>query len=159
MMRLFYVALAYLLAPVFIGREAWQAWRDRSQRGRVAQRLGYVECAARAGSVWVHAVSVGEVQAAVALVHALRRRRPDLPIVLTSTTATGAQRARALFADTVEHCYLPYDLPGAVRRFLDRVTPRVAVILGSRKAQIRSTIRLTTTNSAVIRISAASTTG
>ena len=129
MMRLFYVALAYLLAPVFIGREAWQAWRDRSQRGRVAQRLGYVECAARAGSVWVHAVSVGEVQAAVALVHALRRRRPDLPIVLTTTTATGAQRARALFADTVEHCYLPYDLPGAVRRFLDRVTPRVAVIL------------------------------
>jgi 3-deoxy-D-manno-octulosonic-acid transferase len=129
MMRLLYVALTYLLAPVFIGREAWQAWRDRSQRGRVAQRLGYVARAPRYADVWVHAVSVGEVQAAAALVRALRRRRPDLAIALTTTTATGAQRARALFGDTVHHCYLPYDLPGSVRRFLDRVSPRVAVIL------------------------------
>ena len=129
MMRHVYVGLTYLLAPVFIGREAWQAWREPAQRRRIAQRLGYAACAPRAGSVWVHAVSVVEVQVAAALVQALRRRRPDLPIVLSTTTATGAQRARALFADSVEHCYLPYDLPGAVRRFLDRVAPRVAVIL------------------------------
>jgi 3-deoxy-D-manno-octulosonic-acid transferase len=129
MMRLFYVAITYLLAPIFIGREAWQAWRDPAQRGRVTQRLGFVARAPRAGGVWVHAVSVGEVQAAAALVHALRRRRPELPIVLTTTTATGAQRAQALFAGTVQHRYLPYDLPGAVHRFLDRVSPQVAVIL------------------------------
>jgi len=52
-----------------------------------------------------------------------------LPIVVTTTTPTGAQRARALYQDAVHHCYLPYDLPGAVRRFLDRIAPRAAVIL------------------------------
>jgi 3-deoxy-D-manno-octulosonic-acid transferase len=127
--RLLYVLLTYLLAPVFIGREAWQAWRHPEQRGRVAQRLGYVELPMRSGGLWIHAVSVGEVQAVAALVRRLRRRWPDLPIVVSTTTATGAQRARALFAADVHHCYLPYDLPGAVRRFLDRIAPRVAVIV------------------------------
>jgi 3-deoxy-D-manno-octulosonic-acid transferase len=129
MTRLLYVLLTYLLAPVFIGREVWQAWRDRGQRGRVAQRLGYVERPVRTGGLWIHAVSVGEVQAVAALVRRLRQRWPDLPIVVSTTTATGAQRARALFAADVHHCYLPYDLPGAVRRFLDRISPQVAVIV------------------------------
>ena len=129
MTRSIYVALTYLLAPLFVGREAWAAWRHRDQRGRVAQRLGYVERAPQTGGVWIHAVSVGEVQAVAALVRFLRRRWPDLSIVVSTTTATGAQRARALFAAEVHHCYLPYDLPGAVRRFLDRIAPRVAVIV------------------------------
>ena len=129
MLRFVYVTLTYLLAPLVVAREAWQDWRHPGQRGRVAQRLGYVARAPRAGSVWIHAVSVGEVQAAAALVHALQRRHRDLPLVVSTTTPTGAQRARALFGDTVQHCYLPYDLPGAVCRFLDRVAPRVAVIL------------------------------
>ncbi len=79
--------------------------------------------------MWIHAVSVGEVQAAAALVAELRRRAPDVPIAVSTVTPTGAQRARALFKDTVQHCYLPYDLPGSVRRFLDRLQPQVAVIL------------------------------
>jgi 3-deoxy-D-manno-octulosonic-acid transferase len=80
-------------------------------------------------SLWVHAVSVGEVQAAAPLVRALRSRCAGIPLVLTTTTPTGAQRARSLFGDTVHFSYLPYDLPGSVRRFLDRVRPRLAVIL------------------------------
>ena len=70
-----------------------------------------------------------EVQAAAALVTELRRRAPDVAIAVSTVTPTGAQRARALFKDTVQHCYLPYDLPGSVRRFLDRLQPQVAVIL------------------------------
>jgi 3-deoxy-D-manno-octulosonic-acid transferase len=77
----------------------------------------------------VHAVSVGEVQAAASLVLALRRRYPDVPLVVTTVTPTGAQRARALFGDAVQVRYIPYDLPGSVRRFFNRVRPRVAVIL------------------------------
>ena len=92
--------------------------------------LGFVARSPRPGAIWVHAVSVGEVQAAAGLVRALRRHRPDLPIVISTVTPTGAQRARALFKDDdVQQCYLPIDLPGAVRRFLDRVNPQVAVIL------------------------------
>jgi 3-deoxy-D-manno-octulosonic-acid transferase len=128
-MRLFYVLLVYLFAPIVIAHEAWKALLHPEYRGRLGQRLGFVRRPARPGSVWIHAVSVGEVQAAAGLVHALRLRRPDLPIVITTVTPTGAQRARALFKETVQHCYLPYDLPGSVRRFLDRIAPQVSIIL------------------------------
>ncbi len=129
-MRLVYVLLTRLLAPFVIAHDAWQGFRAPGQRDRLRQRLGYVERGrGDDGAIWIHAVSVGEVQAAAALVHALRRRHPAWPIVVSTVTATGAQRARTLFGDGVRHCYLPYDLPGAVRRFLDRVAPRIAVIL------------------------------
>jgi 3-deoxy-D-manno-octulosonic-acid transferase len=127
--RLLYVLLTYLLVPFVILHDAWQGLRKPDCRGRTWQRLGFVPVAARAGTVWIHAVSVGEVQAAAALVTELRRRAPDLPIAVTTVTSTGAQRARALFKDTVQHCYLPYDLPGSVRRFLDRLQPQLAIIL------------------------------
>jgi 3-deoxy-D-manno-octulosonic-acid transferase len=126
---LLYVALTYLLVPFLAVVDGWRARRDPAQRGRLAQRLGYVPRAKQSGAVWVHAVSVGEVQAAAGLVQALRHRHPGLPIVLSTVTVTGAQRARALFKEDVVQVYLPYDLPGAVRRFLDRVQPQVAVVL------------------------------
>ena len=98
-------------------------------RGRLGQRLGFVARSRTAGSFWIHAVSVGEVQAAAAVVRELQRLYPALPIVISTVTPTGAQRARALFKDSVQHCYFPYDLPGSVRRFLDRIAPRAALIL------------------------------
>ena len=128
-MRLVYVLLVYLLAPLVIAMEAWKALTSPDYRGRLRQRLGFGVPRPPSDCLWVHGVSVGEVQAAAALVQALRRRHPDIPVVVSTVTPTGMQRARALFGDTVQHCYLPYDLPGAVRRFLDRTRPRVAIIL------------------------------
>jgi 3-deoxy-D-manno-octulosonic-acid transferase len=128
-MRALYVVLTYLLAPVVIAMEGWKALWNPEYRGRLGQRLGFVEPRPDPGSLWLHAVSVGEVQAAAGLIRALRQRFPGTPVVVTTVTPTGAQRAQALFGETVRHCYLPYDLPGAVRRFLDGVQPRVAIIL------------------------------
>ena len=128
-LRILYVLLTYLLLPVVLAVESWQSLRNRSYRGRVRQRLGFIEPQPRAGAVWVHAVSVGEVQAAAALIRELQQRHPSLDIVVTTATPTGAARVAGLFKDSVRHCYLPYDVPGAVRRFLDRIQPRVAVIL------------------------------
>jgi len=68
------------------------------------------------------------VQACAPLVSALARRHPDLPLTVTTLTPTGAARARALFGNLAQVRYLPYDLPGAVRRFLRRLQPRLAVI-------------------------------
>src|SRR5690606_31616038 len=79
--------------------------------------------------LWVHAVSVGEVQAAAALVHALRARYPQRPLLVTTATPTGAQRVRALFGGAVQHAYLPYDLPGSVRRFVDATRPAIAIVM------------------------------
>ena len=124
-----YVLLTYLLAPFVMAFEAWKALRHKEYRGRLRQRLGLVPRPPAPGAVWVHAVSVGEVQASAGLVKSLRRRYPERPFVITTVTPTGAQQARKLFGDTVQHCYLPYDLPGAVRRFLSRVEPAVAIIL------------------------------
>jgi len=78
--------------------------------------------------VWLHAVSVGEVQACAPLVSALAQRHPQLPLTVTTFTPTGAARARALFGNLAQVRYVPFDLPGAVRRFFRRVQPRLAVI-------------------------------
>jgi 3-deoxy-D-manno-octulosonic-acid transferase len=128
-MRFIYQLLVYLIAPFVIAQEAWMALVHPEYRGRLGQRLGFVVRATRPGCVWIHAVSVGEVQAAAGLVHELRRRHPGLPLVVSTVTPTGSQRAHALFKETVQHCYLPYDLPGSVRRFLERIQPQVAIIL------------------------------
>jgi 3-deoxy-D-manno-octulosonic-acid transferase len=127
-MRLLYIAIAYLLAPVMLAVLALRGIRDRSHREGFLERLGLGAQVQGGRSFWVHAVSVGEVQAAAPLVNALRARYPDVPLVLTTGTATGRARARALFKD-VDVRYVPIDLPGAVRRFFARVQPRLAVIL------------------------------
>jgi 3-deoxy-D-manno-octulosonic-acid transferase len=127
--RLLYVLIAYLLAPVVCGVMLWRGFRDRSHWQNFGERFGFGPGPALAGSIWVHAVSVGEVQAAASLVRELRARYPDVPLVVTTVTPTGAQRARELFRDGVLVRYVAYDLPGSVRRFFDRVRPRVAIIL------------------------------
>ena len=77
----------------------------------------------------IHAASVGEVQAAAPLVRALLKRYPEIPLVLTTMTPTGSERVRELFGETVEHSYVPFDLVGAVRRFIGRARPELVVIL------------------------------
>jgi 3-deoxy-D-manno-octulosonic-acid transferase len=124
-----YVALTLLVVPFFIASDAWKELRHRAWRGRLRGRLGWIEPPPRPRCVWIHAVSVGEVQAAAGLVTALRSRDPNVNITLTTVTATGAETARNLFGDRVRLGYLPYDTPGAVRRFLDRLQPAVAVML------------------------------
>jgi 3-deoxy-D-manno-octulosonic-acid transferase len=128
-LRVLYVLLTYLVAPLVIAVEGWRELRDPAQRGRLRQRLGCVAPRASPGCVWVHAVSVGEVQAAAAFVKAFAARFPDRPILVTTVTPTGAQRATELLGARVQHGYLPYDLPGSVRRFLDRARPQVAIVL------------------------------
>jgi 3-deoxy-D-manno-octulosonic-acid transferase len=87
--------------------------------------------AMKPGGIWVHAVSVGESIAAAPMIRALLARYPDLPITVTCMTPTGSERILALFANEprIQHCYLPYDLPCTARRFLDRVQPKLAVIM------------------------------
>lgn len=128
-MRFIYVLLAYLLAPLVVGVMLWRGLHDRSYWRNFSERFGFGRPPFSGSSLWVHAVSVGEVQAATALVRALRARYPTVPLVLTTVTPTGAERARVQFGDDVWVRYVPYDLPGSVSRFFDRVQPRMAIIL------------------------------
>ncbi|MBW4052784.1 MAG: 3-deoxy-D-manno-octulosonic acid transferase [Proteobacteria bacterium] len=127
-MRLLYLAALYLAVPVISAMLALRGLRDRSYWHNFGERLGLGPPLARS-PIWVHAVSVGEVQAAAALILALRNHYPEIPVLVTTFTPTGAARARALFRGAAEVRFLPFDLPGSVRRFLDRARPRLAVII------------------------------
>jgi 3-deoxy-D-manno-octulosonic-acid transferase len=126
-LRFLYLLAVYLAAPVVSAMLLWRGLRDRSYWRNFLERFGFGVRLAPHG-VWVHAVSVGEVQACAPLVSALYRRHPGIPLTVTTFTPTGAARARALFGNVAQVRYLPYDLPGAVRRFFTRVEPRLAVI-------------------------------
>lgn len=132
MLRSVYTALLYAFAPIALAGTALRGLRDPAYRERLSERLGFTQARLPAGAarpLWIHAVSVGEVQAAASLVRALLKKYPGHPLLITTATPTGAQRVRALFGESVRHAFLPYDLPGAVRRFLDRVQPALAIVM------------------------------
>lgn len=98
---------------------------------RIGERFTLGMPTLQPGGIWVHAVSVGESIAAAPMIRALLERYPALPITVTCMTPTGSERIQALFANEahIQHCYLPYDLPCAAARFLERVQPKLAVIM------------------------------
>jgi 3-deoxy-D-manno-octulosonic-acid transferase len=127
-MHYLYNVLIYLAAPFAILAQLWRGLRDPSYRGSLSERLGFGP-PVEGPVIWVHAVSVGEVQASLGLVAQLERRHPGYRILMTTVTPTGAARVRLLFGDRVRHRYVPLDLPDAVGRFFDRVQPKLAMIL------------------------------
>jgi 3-deoxy-D-manno-octulosonic-acid transferase len=119
---------AYLLMPYVVGALAWRALRYAPYWSRWPERFGFGAAATAQRVIWVHAVSVGEVRSAAALIGGLLERFPHHRLLVTTMTPTGADQVRDLFGDTVSHAYAPYDFPDAVSRFLDRVRPELAVI-------------------------------
>ena len=130
MVRLVYTAVLYCATPFLLARLLWRGLRNSDYWRRIGERFGLgARIGSERGCVWIHAVSVGEVQAAAPIVKALKNRFPGETIVVTSTTPTGAARISKAFGGGVVHRYFPFDLPGAMARFLDRVEPRVAIIM------------------------------
>jgi 3-deoxy-D-manno-octulosonic-acid transferase len=126
-MRGLYSALIRCAAPLAFAVVLWRGFKDRSYWQGLAERFGWG--AARTQPVlWVHAVSLGEMSAAAPLVRALCALHPETPLVLTTATPAGRARAHSLFAKA-DIRFLPYDTPGAMRRFLARIKPRLAVIM------------------------------
>ena len=128
-LRVLYVVLTYLAVPLLLLHLVWRGFSVPGYRRRIGERFGLRMARLPRTSIWVHAVSVGEVQAAAPLVRALLKRHPDVPLVITTMTPTGSERVRALFGDSVVHSYVPYDLAGAVRRFFDWARPMLAIIM------------------------------
>ena len=128
-MRIFYTFLLYLLAPLVLLRLAWRGLRAPDYWRRWPERFGSVAPALGKQVIWIHAVSVGEVQAAEPVVRALLERYPAYSLLLTTVTPTGSARVRVLFGNEVAHVYAPYDLPDAVARFFNRVRPQLAIIM------------------------------
>ena len=124
-----YFVLSYLAAPLVALLLFWKGLSNRAYWERFEERFGYGRSRLERPSIWVHAVSVGEVVAASSLIAGLRRDFPQYPVVVTTVTPTGAQRVRDLFGDDVLHSYAPYDTIGSVRRFFARMQPRLVIVI------------------------------
>ncbi|MFT6277091.1 MAG: 3-deoxy-D-manno-octulosonic-acid transferase [Halioglobus sp.] len=101
-------------------------------RRRLAQRLGFFDATAlskESPTIWLHAVSVGEALAAGPLIESLLQSYPNHALVVTTTTPTGSERVTALFGERVFHVYAPWDVPGAVKRFLSHIRPKLLIIM------------------------------
>jgi 3-deoxy-D-manno-octulosonic-acid transferase len=128
-LRKLYTFLLYLLAPLVLLRLAWRGLRAPDYWHRWPERFGSIKPPLGKQVIWIHAVSVGEVQAAAPLVRALLEQHPEHSLLVTTVTPTGSARVLALFGDDVAHVYAPYDLPGAVARFFERVRPQLAIVM------------------------------
>lgn len=128
-MRYLYTLLLLLLAPLYPLRLYWRARKAPAYRERWLERFGFFDHPERQGGVWIHAVSVGEVQAIAPLVGRVLDQYPSCPILITSTTPTGADRVKALFGSDVEHRYAPVDLPWVVLRYLKSYRPRLLILV------------------------------
>jgi 3-deoxy-D-manno-octulosonic-acid transferase len=126
--RFLYNLLTYLLLIPYAFYWLIKGIGNRSYIDRLSQRFGFGfpkvdRC------IWVHAVSVGEVQAAVPLINTLLERFPDQKLVVTTVTPTGAARVAALFGKRVVHCYIPFEFPNAIRSFFNSINPHAAMIM------------------------------
>ena len=131
MNRTLYTLLFHLGLPLVAIRLWLRARKAPAYARRIGERFAMNLPAMQPGGIWVHAVSVGESIAAAPMIRELLKRYPQLPITVTCMTPTGSERIQALFANEprIQHCYLPYDLPWAAARFLERVKPKLGVIM------------------------------
>ncbi len=127
-MRPLYNLLTWFLLIPYTVYWLARALVNASYRPGLSQRFGfgYPE---PGRSIWIHAVSVGEVVAAAPLVRALLREYPQHRLVVTTVTPTGAARVRALFGDTVDHAYIPFETPFSVNRFFAALSPVIALVM------------------------------
>ncbi|HAY95091.1 lipid IV(A) 3-deoxy-D-manno-octulosonic acid transferase [Shewanella sp.] len=127
MNRFLYSTILYLLSPLLIVYLAFRAIKSPDYRGRWGERFGLTRL--KSTDVLVHSVSMGETLAAIPLIRLIMQSHPELSITVTTTSPTGSAEVRKAFGDSVQHCYLPFDLPWCVRRFLCQVSPKWCVIM------------------------------
>ena len=128
-MRALYTLLLYLVFPLVLLRLLWRSIKAPAYRERWLERLGLFTPPGAWGGLWIHAVSVGEVQAVLPLIRQLLADNPGLPITVTTTTPTGSARVVEQLGEQVFHVYFPYDLPLALTGFIRRVRPRALLMV------------------------------
>jgi 3-deoxy-D-manno-octulosonic-acid transferase len=112
---------------------ARRARAGKEDKTRLDERFGRYEKSYQQGCIWLHAVSVGETIAALALAEAMHDEdKGNTPIIITTNTITAAEMvARAKTRATITHIYQPLDHPAFVDRFLDMFAPQMAIFLES----------------------------
>ena len=123
-----YRVLWWFVLPLIMLRNVKRSRQAPEYRKNWWHRLGWAPCN-QSSPLWIHAVSVGETSVAIPLVKQIKELNPDLAIVVTTMTPTGAARVNAELNDLVEHIYAPYDHDLAVEIFMNRVSPRALIMI------------------------------
>jgi len=127
--RFTYTLALYGLLPLLPLRLLKRALKQRAYLSHIPERFGFFGDSASMPVIWLHAVSLGETRAAVPLVKRIAAEYPHHQILISHMTPTGRRASQELFGDRVLRCYLPYDFPFAVRRFLKHFRPRLGLIM------------------------------
>ena len=131
MLRLIYTAIFYLALPLYFVRLIIRAVQNPDYLKRWGERLGYGSNLPTEGKtvLWIHAVSVGEVNASIPLVRSLLDTYSNSEILVTTSTPTGSKILLDKMGARVKHQYVPLDLPACLNVFLDRWNPKAVIVL------------------------------
>ena len=131
MLRLIYTAIFYLALPLYFVRLIIRAVQNPDYLKRWGERLGYGSNLPTEGKavLWIHAVSVGEVNASIPLVRSLLDTYSNSEILVTTSTPTGSKILLDKMGARVKHQYVPLDLPSCLNVFLDRWNPKAVIVL------------------------------
>ena len=129
MNRYIYSLLLYLALPIVPLKLLWRGIKQPAYRQHWGERFGFYTVKSSKPVIWLHCVSVGETRAAEPLVRALQQQYPQHQILLSHGTPTGRDASEALFGDSIQRVYLPYDCPFAVNHFLRHFQPKIGLIM------------------------------
>ncbi|WP_257286425.1 lipid IV(A) 3-deoxy-D-manno-octulosonic acid transferase [Endozoicomonas sp. SESOKO1] len=130
MSRFIYSLLLYLISPLAMVRLYLRSRKAPEYWQRKSERFGFFSVpTSDKPIIWVHSVSMGETIASGPLVKELQKNYPTHGVLITTMTPTGSAQVGKIHGDSVDHVYASYDLPGAVRRFLDKVQPVMAIVI------------------------------
>ncbi|MCL2915087.1 lipid IV(A) 3-deoxy-D-manno-octulosonic acid transferase [Shewanella corallii] len=132
MNRIGYSILVTLLSPLLLLYLALRGRKSPDYKKRWGERFGMTSL--RSTDLLLHSVSMGETLAAVPLIRRLLSQHPELTLTITTSSPTGSAEvvkafANELQAGRVQHCYLPFDLPVCIKRFIRQLSPKVCIIM------------------------------
>ena len=127
--RALYTLALRAALPLVLAKLWWRGRREPGYRRHLGERFGEYKFSPERPVIWVHAVSVGEARGAAPLVHALAQEFADHELLVTCMTAAGRDAVKQAYGESVLSCWLPYDYPGSVRRFLEHFRPRLGLLM------------------------------
>ena len=129
-MRYFYTIAIYFLIPFILLRLLLVSFKYPSYRKKWYERFGFINWKESSKPIiWIHAVSIGEVNATRPIVNLLLKKYPHYQIIITTVTPTGAKTVVQQYKSTVFHFYLPYDIPYCVKKFIRTINPCILITM------------------------------
>lgn len=129
MVRFLYAVVSRLSLPIFFCYLLSRGIKEKAYRERKRERFGFVPTEIRIGSLWFHTVSAGEAIAAIPIIEAILQSRPTEHVLATTTTPTGYEAIKKRLGSRVDLCYVPYDVPSCVNRFLTKTQPKALFLM------------------------------